>query len=59
MVTVTDDNVFNVLVDQTQMESILLIGSDNLARNLMAQSVGIISFKNVCMELSVDCAILC
>ncbi|CAG9540602.1 unnamed protein product [Cercopithifilaria johnstoni] len=38
MVTVMDDNVFNVLVDQTQMESILLIGSDSLARSLMAQS---------------------
>uniref|UniRef100_A0A0R3RS00 SMC_N domain-containing protein n=1 Tax=Elaeophora elaphi TaxID=1147741 RepID=A0A0R3RS00_9BILA len=38
MVTVTDNNVFNVLVDQTQMESILLIGSDSLARSLMAQN---------------------
>uniref|UniRef100_A0A1I7VKY6 SMC_N domain-containing protein n=1 Tax=Loa loa TaxID=7209 RepID=A0A1I7VKY6_LOALO len=44
MMTVTDDNVFNVLVDQTQMESILLIGSDGLARKLMAQNPP----KNVC-----------
>ncbi|KAK6103834.1 RecF/RecN/SMC N terminal domain family protein [Brugia pahangi] len=38
MITVTNDNVFNVLVDQTQMESILLIGSDSLARRLMAEN---------------------
>ncbi|KAL3994866.1 RecF/RecN/SMC N terminal domain family protein [Acanthocheilonema viteae] len=38
MVTVTDDNIFNVLVDQTQMESILLIPSASAARSLMAQS---------------------
>lgn len=42
MVTVTDHNVFNVLVDQMQMESIILIGSDSLARRLMAQNVDII-----------------
>ncbi|VIO93893.1 Uncharacterized protein BM_BM4362 [Brugia malayi] len=38
MITVTNDNVFNVLVDQTQMESILLIGSDSLARRVMAEN---------------------
>lgn len=42
VITIADDNVFNVLIDQTQMESILLIGSDSLARKLMAQNVGII-----------------
>ncbi|VDK67050.1 unnamed protein product [Litomosoides sigmodontis] len=38
MLTIKDHNVFNVLVDQTQMESILLIESDSLARSLMAQN---------------------
>ncbi|VDM10652.1 unnamed protein product, partial [Wuchereria bancrofti] len=38
MVTIANDNVFNVLVDQTQMESILLIGSDSLARRMMAEN---------------------
>ncbi|VDM95896.1 unnamed protein product, partial [Onchocerca ochengi] len=38
VITIADDNVFNVLIDQTQMESILLIGSDSLARKLMAQN---------------------
>ncbi|MCP9262141.1 hypothetical protein DINM_005433 [Dirofilaria immitis] len=38
MITITDNNIFNVLVDQTQMESILLITSDSLARRLMAHS---------------------
>ncbi|VDO36087.1 unnamed protein product, partial [Onchocerca flexuosa] len=38
VITIKDDNIFNVLVDQTQMESILLIGSDSLARKLMAQN---------------------
>lgn len=46
MVNVTDDNVFNVLVDQTQMESILMVESDSLARKLMAEKVGIVLLKN-------------
>lgn len=39
MITVSDDNVFNALVDQVQIESILLIETDSLARTIMAQNV--------------------
>lgn len=38
-IEVSDSNVFNALVDQTQMESILLIESDDLARQIMYNEV--------------------
>ncbi|VDK50445.1 unnamed protein product [Gongylonema pulchrum] len=46
-VVISDDNVFNALVDQGQIESVLLIESDELARTMMSRSV--IFFVSFCI----------